>query len=95
MENGGFSMDGLIELLADRVAAKVRAELSTDGSRCTVQPRLLTVKQAAVRIGRSKEAVQHMVAVRKLPIVRDGRRVFLDIQDLDRWIEANKEPAHN
>jgi excisionase family DNA binding protein len=26
----------------------------------------------------------------KLPAVRDGRRILLDINDLDQWIEANK-----
>jgi excisionase family DNA binding protein len=56
-------------------------------------PRLLTVDQAAAYLGRSKEAIQHMTAARKLPVVRDGRRVFLDVRELDRWIELSKEPA--
>ena len=34
-----------------------------------------------------------MTAARKLPTVRDGRRVFVDIRELDRWIERNTEPA--
>ena len=92
MLNG--SIDALLDALADRVVAKIRAVLALyfDTS-TTVRPRLLSVEQAAVRIGRTKQSVQHMVAEGKLPVVRDGRRVFLDIEDLDRWIEANKEPA--
>lgn len=53
----------------------------------------MTVEQAATYLGRTKEAVQHMVAARKLPVVRDGRRVFLDIHELDRWIGQNTELA--
>lgn len=31
-----------------------------------------------------------MIAGGKLPVVRADRRVFLDVRDLDRWIDANK-----
>jgi excisionase family DNA binding protein len=53
-------------------------------------PRLLTVKDAAQYIGRSEQAVQHLIHRRELVVVRKGRRVHLDRADLDRWIEANK-----
>ena len=55
-----------------------------------MKPRLLTVDQAAVYIGRTKEAVQHMISGGKLPTVRPDRRVFVDVLDLDAWIEDNK-----
>jgi excisionase family DNA binding protein len=91
----GFTLDALLDTLAERVAAKLRCELAQNRLSASVTPRLLTVEQAAIRLARSKEAVQHMVASRKLPVVRDGRRVFIDIEDLDRWIDANKEPARD
>ena len=50
----------------------------------TVRPRLLTVEQAAIYVGRTKEAVQHMVSSGKLPTVRSDRRVFIDVQDLSQ-----------
>ena len=53
--------------------------------------RLLTVEQAATYPGRTKEAIQHMVANGKLPTVRSDRRVFVDVLDLDAWIEDNKQ----
>ncbi|MBM3773964.1 MAG: helix-turn-helix domain-containing protein [Acidobacteria bacterium] len=56
-----------------------------------VKPVLLTVEQAAAYLGRTKEAVQHLIAERKVPVVRADRRVFLDARDLDQWIEQNKE----
>jgi hypothetical protein len=32
-----------------------------------------------------------MVSAGRLPIVRADRRVFLDVRNLDAWIEQNKE----
>jgi excisionase family DNA binding protein len=87
------TLDSIIEMLASAVAAKLRADIGSSGGSAPIAPRLLSVDQAAVYLGRSKDAVQHMVAARKLPVVRDGRRVFLDVQELDRWIERSTEPA--
>jgi excisionase family DNA binding protein len=91
------TLDAIIDSLASAVAAKLRGDRSGSepASSPSIAPRLLTVDQAAVYLARSKDAVQHMVAARKLPVVRDGRRVFLDVQELDRWIEQSKEPAEN
>lgn len=89
MNSVGFSFDAILDALAERVAAKVRAGLAHDGA-ATMKPRLLTVERAATYLGRSKEAVEHMIGSGKLPTVRSDRRVFLDVRDLDRWIEQNK-----
>jgi excisionase family DNA binding protein len=84
----GFNFDSLIDALAERVAVKV-SERAQQGA-APVKPRLLTVDQAAVYIGRTKEAVQHLISNSKLPSVRSDRRVFVDVLDLDAWIEDNK-----
>lgn len=60
-------------------------------SGATITPRLLTADQAATYLGRTKEAVQHMIFEGKVPTVRTDRRVFIDIKDLDAWIEDNKQ----
>jgi excisionase family DNA binding protein len=52
---------------------------------------LLDVKQAAVYLGRSEQAIQHMIFQKDLPVVRVGRRVHLHRTDLDAFIERNKE----
>jgi len=49
-----------------------------------------SVEQAAVYLGRTKEALQHLITSGKLPVVRADRRVFLDVRDLDEWVERNK-----
>ena len=54
-----------------------------------IGPRLLSVKDAAEYLGRSKASLQHMISSGALPIVRFDRRVFLDIRALDTWIDQN------
>jgi excisionase family DNA binding protein len=79
----------IFEQFAGLVAIRLASELQKNhGS--TVGQRLLTIDQAAVYIGRTKEAVQYLVAAGKLPVVRSDRRVFLDLHDLERWIEDHK-----
>ena len=84
IETTDLSFDRLLEVLAEKLAAK----LSQEPSR--LYPRLMTVDQAAVYLGRTREAVQHLVSSGKVPTVRADRRVFLDRNDLDRWIDDNK-----
>ena len=55
-----------------------------------IQPRLLTVRQAAKYLGCSEASVYHQIKAGKLVVVRRDRRVFLDVPDLDRIIEACK-----
>jgi excisionase family DNA binding protein len=52
--------------------------------------RLYTVNQTAEYLGRSPWAVRSLIWSGKLPAVRDGKRLLLDVQDLDRWIEADR-----
>jgi excisionase family DNA binding protein len=84
IETTDLSFDRLLEVLAEKLAAK----LSQEPSR--LYPRLMTIDQAAVYLGRTREAVQHLVSSGKVPTVRADRRVFLDRSDLDRWIDDNK-----
>lgn len=83
-EMNELTFDRLLEVLAEKLAGK----LSQEPSR--LYPRLMTIDQAAVYLGRTREAVQHLVSSGKVPTVRADRRVFLDRNDLDRWIDDNK-----
>ncbi len=75
-------LDQFAETIATKVAAKLRADRPTK--------KLLTVKETAVYLGRSVEAVEHLIARREIPAVRVGRRVHVPVDDLDRWIASNK-----
>jgi excisionase family DNA binding protein len=87
-EMDGLSFDRLLEILAEKLATR----LSQEPSR--LYPRLLTIDQAAIYVGRTREATQHLAASGKIPTVRTDRRVFIDRLDLDRWIEEHKEHSN-
>ena len=52
--------------------------------------RLYSVPEAAFYLGRTVDALREMLYAGKLPFVKDGRRVLLDVKDLDAYIEDNK-----
>ena len=52
--------------------------------------RLYSIDDAGVYLGVSPWTVRAYVSGGKLPAVRAGRRILLDIHDLDEWIERSK-----
>ena len=52
--------------------------------------RLFTLKEAAVYLGKGLYGVRELVWAGKVPVVRDGRKMFIDIVDLDAWVTRNK-----
>lgn len=81
-------IDAIAAGVAERVEEQVLDHLQHLAP--PVQPALLSVKDAAVYLGRSEQAIQHLIFSHELPVVRCGRRVHLDRRDLDAWIEKNK-----
>lgn len=83
-----LDLEWLLDLLAERVAAKLAAQESREAK---IKPRLLTVSAAAEYLSRSSHSVRHLIAAGKLPVVKLDQRIFLDLKDLDRIIEGCKE----
>jgi excisionase family DNA binding protein len=81
-------LEQLLDLVVDKLAERLAALLSQNPGQ--LRPRLMTIEQAAIYLGRTEEAIQHLVSVGKVPTVRADRRVFLDRVDLDKWIDDNK-----
>jgi excisionase family DNA binding protein len=52
--------------------------------------RLYSIKEASEYLGRTVWAVREMIWAGKLPRIKDGRRILLDIHDINNWIEQNK-----
>lgn len=52
--------------------------------------RLYSIKESADYLGRTVWAVREMIYAGKIFYIRDGRRMLLDINDMDRWIEDNR-----
>lgn len=93
MNIAGMDLSALLDLLAENLAARLQRlpVAQTQPGASVVTPRLLTVEQAASYLGRTKASVQHMVSSGCLPVVKADRRVFLDVRDLDVWIDQNKQ----
>ena len=78
---GNIGLDALVDAIAVRLAARLNQ---------SEEPRLLSVNEGAAYIGRSPKALRHMIAAGAIPVVREGRRIYLDRSDLDQWIEMRK-----
>ncbi len=88
---GDATLGMLVGAIAEQVAAQVKSEvLAQLQNPPRIQPVLLSVKDAAVYLGRSEQSIQHLIFAHELPVVRVGRRVHLDRRDLDLWIGKNK-----
>jgi excisionase family DNA binding protein len=85
-------ISAIVRVIVDGVQRELQHRPNNNGT-SPVTPRLLSVSEAATYLGRSKASVQHLAAQRRIPVVREGRRIFLDVRELDRWIAANTEPA--
>ena len=76
--------------LAHEIARRLKPELQQPANG-RITPRLLTVAQAAQFTGRSKSSINHLIHRRQLRVVRVGRRVHIDVKDLEEgFIEQNK-----
>jgi excisionase family DNA binding protein len=53
--------------------------------------RLFTLKEAGEYLGRSEYSVRTLIWSGHLPVVRNGKKQWVDICDLDAFIERNKE----
>lgn len=80
--------DPMIEAIAARVAAILAPLIKSDNA---IKPRLLTVRQCAVYIGRTEKSVYMLRANEAFPCVEADGRVMFDLSDLDKWISVNKK----
>lgn len=53
--------------------------------------RLYTIPEAAYYLGRTVDALREMIWAGKLRYFRDGKRILLDVNDLDNFIDMSKE----
>jgi hypothetical protein len=83
-------MDILADAIADAIAAAVVEEMKPLLEMLSVRPRLLTVEQAGVYVGRTPNAVRILLSRGAFPAVKADGRTMLDVQDLDRWIDRGK-----
>ncbi len=65
-----------------------RARVSSQPAR----KRLYTLKEGAAYLGRSEWGMRELIWAGMIPVVKPqaGRKIFLEVQDLDQFVEANK-----
>ena len=58
----------------------------------SLRKRLYTLKEAAQYLGRSLWGMRELIWAGEIPVVRGNgnRKIFLDIKDIDEYIERNK-----
>lgn len=52
--------------------------------------RLFALPKAAKYLGRTVWSMRHLAGRGSIPCVRDGKRIFFDVNDLDKYIERNR-----
>jgi len=65
-------------------------EMKIQTENTTLIKRLYSINDAAVYLGRSVWAVREMLWAGKIPFVKDGKRILIDIRDMDAWIDISK-----
>ena len=57
-----------------------------------MRPRLLTIKKAAEYLGITEWGMRTLIWKGLVPSIRypDGRKIFVDVTDLDSYVEHNK-----
>jgi len=55
--------------------------------------RLYTIKEAAEYLGHTVWGIRSLIWGKVLPVVKHGRKQFLDLYDLEKFIESNKRLA--
>jgi len=80
-DNGGTLPIKIEDNQGDRAGQKINNPL---------RPRLLSLSAAAVYMGRTVWGMRELYWANKIPMVRDGKKIFFDVKDLDAYIERNK-----
>ena len=87
-----LDFDAIVESIADRVAEKILARLPQESLQAD-DPLLLSIEQAASKLGRTAPAIEHLIREHRLPVVRLDRRVFVDYRDILKLIDKHKIAA--
>ena len=75
------------------MASKTVTDKSSQKAQRITNPRaqrLYDLKAAAVYLGRSVWGVRELIWSGKLPVIQDGRKMYVDLYDMNRYIELEK-----
>ena len=75
------------------MASKTSTDKGSERARGITNPlskRLFDLKEAAQYLGRSTWGVRELVWKGRLPAIRDGRKLYIDLFDMHEYIERNR-----
>jgi hypothetical protein len=58
--------------------------------RTQIERRLFNLKDAAAYLGRPVYGVRSLIWRGKLPVIQDGRKMYVDVNDLETYINRSK-----
>ncbi len=103
MSNSNHPLYGIVQAACEKAiersvffqvqAACEAAIRESLGLRDLVPRRLLTMSEAAGYLSLSVREIADMISSHEITPIRRGRRVLLDIRDLNQWISAQKADA--
>jgi len=56
----------------------------------SIPKRLFNIEEASIYLGRTPNAIRQMIWDGKFRYVKDGKRILLDVKDMDDFIEQHK-----
>lgn len=56
-----------------------------------IAKRLFTLKEASLYLGRPVSGVRTLIWNGRLPYLQEGRKMFIDIRDMDAFIDRSKQ----
>ena len=71
-------------------AAEITTKKKAQGIGTPPAKRLYDLKAAAEYLGRPVWGMRELIWAGKMPVVRDGKKQYVDLHDMDQYIERNK-----
>jgi len=69
---------------------QIRSKPLKDNKAFAGNKRLYNLKEASAYLGRSVWGVRELISAGKISVVRGGRKIFIDILDLEKYVGENK-----
>ena len=71
-------------------SVKAQGVIGTRGIYNPLAKRLYSLPEAACYLGRSLWSMRELVWKGSIPIVREGKRIFVDVEDLETYVVKHK-----
>jgi excisionase family DNA binding protein len=82
-----------LDIIADKVAERLfdRILPYLDKPKISItEKKLYSIREAAEVLSRGPWAIRHLIADKKIPVVRDGKRIFIEKGVIDSWVAERK-----